>query len=72
MDVLETISTYTAADGDGVVEIEDVTDMLVRYELSSSSWETFNSFYALHFYDKSIITYEVDEVATYFIFILVA
>jgi hypothetical protein len=36
MDVLETVSTYTA-DGDGEVEIEDVTDMMVRYELSSSS-----------------------------------
>jgi hypothetical protein len=32
MDALETISTYTA-DGDGDdVEVEDVTDMLVRYE----------------------------------------
>jgi hypothetical protein len=31
MDVLETISTYTA-DGDGEADAEDVTDMLVSYE----------------------------------------
>ena len=32
MDVLETISTYTA-DGDGdEVEVEDVTNMVVRYQ----------------------------------------
>ena len=38
MDVLETISTYTA-DGDGdEVEIEDVTDMLVRYEQPTRSF----------------------------------
>ena len=38
MDALETISTYTA-DGDGdEVEIEDVTDMLVRYEHPTCSF----------------------------------
>ena len=37
MDSLETISTYTA-DGDGdEVEIEDVTDMLVRYKHATHS-----------------------------------